>query len=140
MSYIPDWVARTFTIPKTDLTLVSASPEVYDLDMDLFHKEVRRLEWEFDEGLWAPQILQHIEGSTFSGVTTSDTLIVYNGYVPIFEAGNYAVNLVGANNNVADIAAVNGVSIRPQNSTGKQKVAAVESSGDIASAVWDEVL
>lgn len=45
-------------------------------------------------------------------------VIIVNDYQVEFEDGQYAVNLVGSNNNIADIAVVNQVQIRSANSAG----------------------
>jgi hypothetical protein len=52
------------------------------------------------------------------GVTYSRFIEFINGYTITFEDDQYAVNLVGSNNNISDVTNVNQVSVRSQNSAG----------------------
>jgi len=52
---------------------------------------------------------------------------IINGYTVTFEDDSYAVNLVGANSNIADVVNLNTVSVRAANSAGL-----------IQSMIWDE--
>ena len=139
MSYSVNWSTQLITIPLADLTLVSTG--LYQLNLSDFHEEIRRLEWEFTEGLPWPHIIDYVASVTFGGVTLAPVITVTNGYTVEFEAGMYAVNLVGANSNIADVAVINGVSIRPQNSAGLQVVTqgsgvTAQDKTDIANTVW----
>ena len=55
---------------------------------------------------------------TVGGVTLARVIEIINDYVVEFEDGQYAVNLIGANSNVADRTVVNQVSVRAANSAG----------------------
>lgn len=117
MAYLVDWVAKVITIPAGDLTLVAGTH--YSLAMSDFHEEVRRLEWEFDDGLWAPQILDHTNTRfDFAGVTYAPFDEIVNGYTIQFGAGPTRVDLVGSNNNIIDTLIPTGVSVVPNNSAG----------------------
>lgn len=124
MAYQFDWIGRRFIIPKADLT-PTADPLIFELDMAAFHLEVRTQEADFNGGLWSDPVIAHQKGSTFSGQSLADTITVINNFVLEFEydgVNSYAVNLIGANTNIPDVAVVNGVSIRPRNSIGSQKI------------------
>ena len=117
MTYVVNWVARIVTIPVGDLTLVSGSR--YRLEMSDFHKEIRRLEWEFDDGLWAAQILDHtIPKLDFVGTDYAAFDEVVNGYTVKFDVGPTRVDLVGSNNNIVDVLVVTGISVVPSNTAG----------------------
>ena len=55
---------------------------------------------------------------TLGGLTLSRVVEIIAPYTITFEDGQYAVNLVGANNNIADKTNVNQVSVRSSNSAG----------------------
>ena len=126
MAYIVDWDTKVITIPQADLVFISTG--IYKLDLELCHQELRRLEWEFDEGLSRLQILDYISPLEAGGVIYARFVLLTNGYTVTFEDGQYAVNLVGANTNIHDYTNVNQVSIRPTNSAGLQDLSTLLAS------------
>lgn len=110
-----NWSTKIITIPQSYLTLVSGS--VYELDTDQFRLDLKSLE---DDEVGIPHLDTHRHNTevVLGGVTYSRFIEIINGYTITFEDGMYAVNLVGSNNNIADVANVNQVSIRSQNSAG----------------------
>jgi len=126
MAYQVDWETKVITIPQSDLTHISGS--IYKLDLELCHQELRRLEWEFNEGLSRPQILQYIPPLQAGGVIYARFVLLQNGYTITFEDGQYAVNFDGANTNIQDYTNVNQVSIRPNNSAGLQDLSTLLAS------------
>lgn len=119
MAYTVDWIAKVITIPVGDLTLISGT--YYSLSMQDFHEEIRRLEWEFDDGLWAPQILEHTNTRLdFVGANYAPFDEIINGYTVEFGAGPTRVDLLGSNNNIVDVLIPSGVSVVPSNSAGLQ--------------------
>jgi hypothetical protein len=134
MAYSVDWIARVITIPQGDLTLISGNN--YSLDMLDVHIEVRRLESEFTEGLWAPDVLNHYPTVTLSGIPKSPTIEFTNSYTVQFGGSNYNVSLTGPDTNLLDVLIPgNGISVLANNSVGKQTVAG--GSGASAQEVWD---
>lgn len=117
--YIVDWIAREVFIPVSDLILVSGTE--YKLDMAAFHREIRRLEWEFTEGLWSPQILEHTIIGELAGTEYADLDKVVNDYKIIFDPLASKVVLSGSDNNIIDVLVINGVSVIPTNSRGSVK-------------------
>jgi len=140
MPYSVDWVSKTISIPASDLTLVSGTR--YRLYASDFLIEIRRLEVEFNEGLWAPQILDHTNPKLdFAGSNYAGFDEVINGYVLIFDPSITRVDLIGSNSNIIDSYIANGVSIVPGNSAGLQTVTVgsgvtEQDKTDIVNGVW----
>ncbi len=133
MSYSVNWDSRVITVPQSDL--VDLGGGIYKLDLELCHQELRRLEWEFTEGLSRLQILDYIPPLEAGGVIYARFVLLTNGYTFEFEDGQYAVNLSGANTNIHDYTVVNQVSIRPSNSAGLQDLSTL-----LAMAYMDRVV
>ncbi len=111
------WATQIITVPRLDMLLVQASPEIRELDLDAFRLELKGLEASV-EGMPELDTHSHDPPRTIAGVTLSRVVEIINGYTVTFEDAQYAVNLVGANSNVSDVANVNQVSIRSANSAG----------------------
>lgn len=114
MAITVDWVNKIINVPQSDLALVSAG--VYSHDIDAFRLALKDL--EDSEGMPFVDTHRHSTTVTVGGVTLARVVEIINGYTVTYENGTYAVVLTGANNNVADVATVNSVSIRPTNSAG----------------------
>ena len=141
MAYTVNWITKEIFVPKEDLILISDLR--YRLPMNNFHREIRRLEWEFSEGLWADQILVRQESTTISGQTSFPTDTIINNYKVIFDPDIVSVLLEGSNNNVIDVFVPNGVSVIPTNSFGNSLIEVPSQlTGDqlqaIADAVWNK--
>lgn len=146
-----DWKNKIINIPKADTTLVGTDPvtgrEIRELDVDVFRLALKALEAEvsIEGGMTELDTHSHNTTVTVGGVALARVVEIINGFKVTFEDGQYAVNLVGANNNISEVSTVNQVSIRPSNSAGL--IVVTQGSGvipqdilDIASAVWDEIL
>lgn len=141
MAYSVNWVTGEISIPVSDMTLVSGTE--YTIDTENIRKELRRLEWDFNEGLYAPSILNFVIIDPVSGVDYADFVIIINGYTITFDPTATKVTILGSNHNIADVYNANGVSIVTNNSAGKQVVSGAGSItqadiDNIADAVWDE--
>lgn len=130
-----NWLTKVINVPRTDMSLVQASPEIRELDLDDFRLTLKDLE---DDEAGMPFLRTHNHNTTVSvgGVTLARVIEIINGYTVTFEDGQYAVNLVGANSNVSDVTNVNQVSVRSSNSAG---LTSSSSPGQVATAVWDSV-
>ena len=118
MAITVDWGTKIINVPKADTQLVSAGPpEIRQLDIDLFRLTLKDLE-DDEAGMPFLNTHSHNTSVTVGGVTLARVVEIINGYTITFEDGQYAVNLVGANSNIADVANVNQVSIRSANSAG----------------------
>lgn len=136
-----NWGARVINVPRADMTLLQASPEIRELNLDVFRKALNALQ-DDPEGMPFPVTHTHNTEVTISGATYARVIEIVNGYTVTFEDGQYAVSMVGANSNVQDVVNVNQVSVRSNNSAGLQIV--TQGSGvteqdktDIAQKVWD---
>ena len=143
MSYTVDWIAKNVFIPVSDLVLTSGTE--YELYMQSFLNEIRRLEWEYNEGAWALAILDHTNVKTIAGANYDPFDEIINGYTITFDPLATKVLLRGSNNNIIDALVINGVSVIPTNSLGATTI--TTGSGvtdqdklDIANRVWDKQL
>lgn len=109
-----DWESRVINVPLSDLTLISTG--VYQHDIDVFRLALKDL--EDGEGMPYPDTHRHNTAVTISGITIARVFEIINGYTITYEDGQYRVVLVGANNNIIEVANVNQVSIVPTNSAG----------------------
>lgn len=113
-----NWGTKVISVPKADTTLIQASPsEIRELDLNTFRLALKALE-AGEEG--QPHLDTHTHNTevTLGGLTYARVIEIINGYTITFEDGQWAVNLVGANSNVADVVNVNQVSVRSANSAG----------------------
>jgi len=141
MVYSVDWPNRTVTIPKSDLAVLSASPEIYALDMLAFWAAIHAI--QDGPGMTFPAIMRSNAPVTISGTTYVRSIEIINDYKIAFEAGTYQVNLTGANNNLLDARVANSVSINPSNSAGAVIVDSGKGGGvsqEGPGEVWDALL
>jgi hypothetical protein len=115
MAITINWSTKVISVPQADLTLVSGS--IYELDVDWFRLQLKDIE-DSEEGMGFPDTHRHNTAVTLSGVTYARTFEIINGYTVTFENGNYTVQCVGANHNIADVKNVNSVSLIIGNSAG----------------------
>lgn len=138
MAYSINWATRVVSIPKLDLTLVSLSPEVYDLDITSFWAEIHEIQG--GPGITYPDIMRSNAPVLLSGQTYSRTVEIVNGYKVEFEDGQYQVNLLGANNNLLDVRVQNQVSINASNSAGAVVVSSGSGLSEQQAAALTEIL
>ena len=67
MTYSVDWANKTVRIPKADLILVSASPEIYELDVLAFWAAVHDI--QDSEGITYASIMASNAPASIGGVT-----------------------------------------------------------------------
>jgi len=123
MSVSVDWGTKVISIPQSYLTPKGGS--VYEMDVDTFRLDLKSLETS-EEGMIFPDTHKHNTEVVLGGITYARFIEIINGYTVTFEDGQYIVNLVGANNNILDVANLNQVSIRPSNSAGLITVATAQ--------------
>lgn len=108
-------ITHVISVPKADLTLVSGS--VYEHNTDTFRLELKS--WEDSlEGIVQPKTHNHSTVVTLGGLTFARVIEIIPPYTITYENGQYAVNLVGSNNNIGDRLNLNQVSVRSNNSAG----------------------
>lgn len=137
MSYSVNWITKVVSIPTADLVPVVGTR--YRLEMASFLSEIRRLEADPAQGLWADQILAHTNATTLAGVTFAPLDEVINGYTVQFTGAATRVDLAGSNNNLVDVLISTGVAVVPSNSAGLQIVATsgnAYSLLEISESVW----
>jgi hypothetical protein len=112
------WGERRIIVPKLATHLIQSTPsEIRELDLDDFRLALKNLE-DSPEGMPYPDTHRHNTTVNVGGVTLARVIEIINDYIIEFEDGQYAVNLIGANSNVADRVVVNQVSVRAANSAG----------------------
>ena len=116
-----DWGTRTIFVYKADAFMTNLGGGVYEMDTNAFRLALKDAE-DSEAGMPHPDTHSHNTAVSMSGITLAHVVTITNGYEVEFEDGQYAVNLVGTNNNISDVAVVNQVSIRSFNSAGLQLV------------------
>ena len=122
MAISVDWTgvetnAYRILVPKADMPIIQASPEIRQLDVDAFRKELKDLEAAAEGMMW-PDTHEHGGERTLSGVTYARFVEILGPYVLEFEDDQYTVSTTGANHNLADVKVANQVGIIVQNSAG----------------------
>jgi hypothetical protein len=136
MAITIDWATKVINVPKADTQLVDAGPpEIRQLDIDAFRLDLKGIE-DSDDGMAFLHTHNHNPPVTVGGVTLARVFEIINGYTVTFEDGQYAVNLVGANSNIADVTNVNQVSIRSANSAGLTFSLQAENTAFQDARVW----
>lgn len=109
---------RVIFVPREDMVLIQSVPtEIRQLDLNSFRLALKDLE-DSEEGMAHPTTHNHVAPISVGGVTLARVVELINEHTVTFEDGQYAVNLTGANSNVADKVNVNQVSVRSANSAG----------------------
>ena len=109
-----DWNTKIIFVPQSFLTSLGGG--LYELDTNTFRLALKDI--EDDDGMPFLDTHRHNTVVNLGGIGYARTIEIINGYTVTFEDGQYAVNLVGSNNNIADVTNINQVSIRPSNSAG----------------------
>jgi len=127
MAITIDWPTGVISVPKADLTLIQASPEVRQIDLNWFRMQLKDLE-DSEEGMIFPYTHNHNTEVSLSGLTYARIVEITNGYTVEFEDGQYTINCVGANHNLADVKVANQVSLIVNNAAGLISNAQIEYS------------
>lgn len=117
-----NWGTKVIYIPKNDtldVTPAGSPREIRQLSIDQFRLTLNDLQDNVD-GMTFLTTHLHTAPISLGGVTLAKVIEIINGYTVTFEDGQYAVNLAGANSNIADVTNVNQVSVRSANSAGLQ--------------------
>jgi len=126
-------------VPRDDLDIVQLTPtEIRNMDLNWFKNSLGDI---MDDAFGMPllKMFEHNTEVNLGGLTYARTIEVLEPYTVTFEDGQYAVNLIGANSNVADKTNVNQVSIRPQNSAGLISNADIEYGSFNGGVTYDEI-
>ncbi len=118
MAITIDWATKIINVPRADLTLIQSAPtEIREMNVNTFRLWLKDIE-DNVEGLPFVDTHRHNTQVVLAGLTLARVVEILSPYTITFENGLYAVNLVGANNNIADKTNVNNVSVRSSNSAG----------------------
>ena len=115
-----NFATKVISVPRADMTLIQSTPtEIRQLSIDQFRLDLKAI---LATIVGMPNPDTHIRNPsvTVGGVVLASVIEMVNGYTITFEDGQYAVNLAGANSNIADVVNVNQVSVRSANSAGLQ--------------------
>ena len=123
-----NWATKVIFIPQDYLEPKGGG--VYELDVNAFRLDLRDIE-DNEDGIPFQYTHTHNTEVTFGGLTLSRVVQIIDPYTITFEDGQYAVNLVGANNNIADKTNVNQVSVRSSNSAGMVTVSGSGGEGSL---------
>lgn len=135
MAITIDWATYVINIPRADMQLIQSTPiEVRQLDITTFHETLRDLEDGFD-GIVNPSTHNYAASTEISGVILAQVMEVLAPYTVTFEDGQYAVNVVGGNSNIADRVNINNVGVRTANSAGLQDLSSLQAASFTAGAV-----
>ena len=115
MATTVDWLLRKINIPRADMALLQASPEVRGINVNDLRGEVGTLAASAQGAPWSTAFLHNGE-VTISGVVYARQITFL--YEVIFEDGQYTVIPEGANHNLADVAFANQVRMVVNNSAG----------------------
>ena len=110
-----NWATKIINIPQNYLTDFGGG--IFELNVNTFRLDLRDIE-DNEDGIPFQYTHTHNTEVTLGGLTLSRVVEIIAPYTITFEDGQYAVNLVGANNNIADRTNVNQVSVRSSNSAG----------------------
>ncbi len=121
-----DWPSKIISVFKVDMTLIQTVPTtIYELDINTFRLVLKDLE-DDEEGIVYDTTHVHVAPITVGGVQLARVIQIINNYTITFEDDQYAVNLIGANSNIADRVNVNQVSVRSANSAGLVQTSEIE--------------
>lgn len=130
MTISVDWATGVITVNKVDMVQVGFSPpdsfETYQLDMDVFRLALKDL--EDGDGMTFTDTHSHNTTVSVGGATLARVVIILDPYTVTFENGSYAVNLVGANTNLAEVLNLNNVQVRSANSAGLQDLNSLQAA------------
>jgi len=112
-----DFITGEITIDRADMPVIQVSPEIRELDVNTFRLELKDLEASADGMPW-PDTHAHKGETVLSGITYARFFEIIPYYFLTFEDGQYTVNVIGANNNIADVATENQVRLIINNSAG----------------------
>lgn len=135
-----DWPTAVIFIPKADTILIQSTPnEVRQLDISAFRLVLKDLE-DDDVGMSWPDTHSHNTTIEVGGAILARVVQILEPYTITFEDGQYAVNLVGANSNIADRLNVNQVSVRSLNSAGLQDLSSLQAASFTDGGITVDIL
>jgi hypothetical protein len=120
-----NWLTRVITVPQSFLVPLGGTN--YQLDTNKFRLALRDIE-DDEAGAVHPPTHNHNTSVLLGGIEYARVIEMINGYSITFEdtGSPYAVSLAGSNNNILDVANLNNVAIRSNNSAGLMSMREIE--------------
>lgn len=112
-----NWPTGVIYVPKADLVLIQASPEIRGLNLNTFRLELKNLEDSIG-GMGFTKTHDHNTEVALSGIVYARIIKIVAPYTVEFEDGQYTVSCTGANHNLADVKVPNQVSLIINNAAG----------------------
>ena len=116
MAISVNWGTGVISVPKADLTQIT--PTLFEQDANVFRLALKDLEDDATGGMASLKTNDHNTEVLLSGVTYARIIEILAPYTIEWEDGQYAVRIVGANHNFADVKVLNQVSLVIGNSAG----------------------
>ncbi len=113
-----DWVSGVITVPKADMPVIQASPEIRELDVTQFHRDLRSIHASV-QGVPYTRTHDHNGEITLAGIVYARSVEIILPYTVTFEDGQYGVSVTGGNTNLLDVKNANQVSLLTNNSAGQ---------------------
>lgn len=115
-----DWGILNINVPRDQLLVIQTTPvEIRELNLEDFRLAMHE-EQDSDEGMAYLHMHEHNPPVEVAGVVLAQVVTIVNDYTVTFEDGDYNVNIVGGNSNVADVTIKNQVGVNSANSAGLQ--------------------
>lgn len=122
-----NWSTAVITIAAADM--VHLGSQVYQLDMEILRLDLMDQMDDVLGGMPWPKTHIHNPSVTVSGAVLAKVVIILAPYTITFDpTGVDAVNVVGANTNIADRTNVNSVGVRTSNSAGLQDLNSLQAA------------
>lgn len=123
MAISVDWATLTFSIPQSDLTLVSGT--LYEMNTETDFRQAINAIMAGEDGIVFADAIDHNSEYTVVGVTYARKVELINGYnIEFTPDSQWSVRFTGSNNNLFDVEngvlAQNQVQVIPANSAGLQ--------------------
>ena len=122
-----NWSTGVIYVPKADLSLIQASPEIRGLDLNAFRLNLKDLE-DDEGGMGFTKTHNHNTEVLLSGIVYARIIKIIAPYTVEFEDGQYTVSATGANHNLADVKVANQVSLIINSAAGLISNSAIEHS------------
>lgn len=117
MAISVDPITGEIFVPRADMPIIQASPEIRALDTAAFWVDLKDWEASVDGAPWT-DTQQNFPSYVIAGFTYVQSFLIIPPYFITFEDGQYSVALQGTNNNIIEVATANQVRILSQNSAG----------------------
>ncbi|RLA02070.1 MAG: hypothetical protein DRQ42_01645 [Gammaproteobacteria bacterium] len=126
MAITIDPMTHVVSVPRADLNLIQATPEVRELDLNWFRLQLKALE---DNEIYNMCMLRTHDHNTeveLSGLVYARIVEMLDPYTVEFEDGQYTINCTSANHNLGDVKVANQVSLIINNAAGLISNAQIE--------------